>query len=358
MAKTLEDTGLATREEVGSELAPTAVAAQAQYEIQSAIVIARRFPRNEDAAFGKLMTACDRPSFAQEAEYVFPRGDAKISGPSVNVAREAARIWGNIRYGLYVVRDDEDSRQIRGFAWDLESNSKVEAEDDFQKLVYRKRDGGGWVKPDERDLRELTNRRGAILVRNCLLQLLPRDLIEDAIQRCRETLKKDASANPEAARKKLILAFGDIGVNVSMLESRLRHPIGESSPAELAELRAIYSSIKDGNSKWREYAEGRSGQEGQSGKIDMADLKEKKQAADPKKGAEPEQPKSSGSGRYVNAAKQKQLIAEWEAAGAHYDDLSPWLEQYGVPGGAISRITASKFDELMITIGNMERPAK
>ena len=251
----VEETGLATTTSSTTELAPTAAAAAQQHEVQSAIVIARRFPRDEDAAFAKLMRACGRSAFAAETEYTFPRGGQQVSGPSVTLAREAARVWGNIRYGLEIVREDVDSRQIRGWAWDLETNVKVAAEDEFRKLVQRKRDGKTvWVVPDERDLRELTNRRGAILIRNCILQLLPSDLIDDACRQSHETLKQEAGKDPDSARKRLILAFGAINVTPEMLQAYLGHPVGQCSPDEIAKLRTVYQSIRDGNSTWAEYS--------------------------------------------------------------------------------------------------------
>lgn len=266
--RTTEDTGLALRETATSELAPTGAAAEKQFEIQSAIVIARRFPRNEDEAFAKLMKACSRTTFAEDASYNFPRGGQNVDGPSVNLAREAARVWGNIRYGVDVIRDDEGSRQIRGWAWDLETNVKVTAEDDFQKLVYRKK--GGWVRPDERDLRELTNRRGAILVRNCILQLLPKDLIEDARTTCGETLKSEAKKNPDSARKRIITAFQQINVSPLMLEQHLGHALSACSPDEITRLREIFVSIRDGNSTWAEYVEPKAatGEAGGVSKLD------------------------------------------------------------------------------------------
>lgn len=249
----VEENGLSVKQNFSGELAPTAAAAQKQADIQSAIVVAKRFPRDEDAAFEKLMKACKRPSFAEDAEYVFPRGVQSVRGPSVNLAREAARVWGNIQYGLTITRDDPGSRQIQGWAWDVETNTRITAEDDFRKLIYRKKDG--WVEPDERDLRELTNRRGAILIRNCILQLLPKDLIEDAVARTHETLKSKAAEDPEGSRKKIIESFSSIGVSAEMLKTYLGHPIAQSSPTEIANLRPIFQSIRDGNSTWKQYVE-------------------------------------------------------------------------------------------------------
>jgi hypothetical protein len=270
MATAFEDTGLTTRTENSGELAPSMSSAAVEAEIRAAITVAVKFPRKEDKAFEKLMRSCQRPSFAEDASYSFPRAGTDVTGPSIYLAREAARIWGNIRHGLNVIADDEENRTIEAWAWDLETNAKVFAQDSFRKLIYRKK--GGWVKPDERDLRELTNRRGAILKRNCILELIPPDLIDDARQMAITTLQKGVASDPEAARKKIILAFSQINVTPEMLESYLRHPLAQCSPVEISELRQIYKSIADGNSTWSEYVEPAK-KEAEKGSINLSDLK-------------------------------------------------------------------------------------
>lgn len=303
-ATAIEETGLTTRTEQGVEIAPSASAAAVESEIRAAITVALKFPRNEEKSFAKLMKACQRPNFAEDASYSFPRADKDVSGPSIYLAREAARVWGNVRHGLNVIADDDDSRTIEAWAWDLETNHKVFAQDTFKKLIYRKK--GGWIKPDERDLRELTNRRGAILKRNCILELMPTDLIDDARQMAVNTLRSHAAADPEAAKKRLIMAFSQINVSVDMLEEFLGHPLAQCSPTEIAELRQIYKSILDGNSKWSEYVEPKK-PESEKGTINVSDLKPGKEenrghgnegldqvgqkAAAPK--PEPEKPKES-----------------------------------------------------------------
>jgi hypothetical protein len=164
-----------------------------------------------------------------------------------------ARCWGNIRHGFTIVREDEDSRQIRAQAWDTQTNATAFAETQFAKLIFRK--NGGWQKPDERDLRELTNRQAAILVRNCILSLMPSDLVEDAVQQAAETLSDRAAKDPDGERKRIILAFSELSVSPEMLNAFLKHPLTESSPQEIAQLRKMYASIRDGNSKWSDYGE-------------------------------------------------------------------------------------------------------
>lgn len=247
----IEGNSLTTRSEASRELSVSAAQTAARYEIEGAIILARQFPRNEDAAYQALMRSCKRLTFAQDCTYSFPRGTEQVEGASVYLARELARLWGNIRYGVDIIADDDAERTIRAWAWDLETNTRTSADDTFAKLIYRKK--GGWQKPDERDLRELTNRRAAIIVRNCLLGILPPDFVEDAMAEAKKTLQKGVSDNIDDSRKKLVVAFGGIGVSVEQIEEHIGHPIASSSPAEITKLRAVWKSISDGNSTWSDY---------------------------------------------------------------------------------------------------------
>lgn len=257
----VRETALETTNEFSNELAPTAGAEAARQEVQAAVILAKRFPRNEDEAYAAIIKACSRPSFAGDVEYNFPRGkkqDAQgnwvnniISGPSVYLAREFARVWGNIRHGCDIVADTEGERTIRAFGWDIQTNVKVTSDVTFKKLIFRKQ--GGWQTPDERDLRELTNKQAAIAKRNCLLELLPSDMVEDACAQARQTLQDRAAQDPDGERKKVVTAFSKLNVTVEMLEQYLGHPLAQSSPAEIADLRSVYKSIADGNSTWGDY---------------------------------------------------------------------------------------------------------
>lgn len=253
--------GEAVQQQTG-ELSVTSAAAEANMTIQAGVLMARKFPRNEDAVFEALMRSCQRPRFAETVSYSFPRGDTTIAGASIKLAREAKRLWGNIRTGLEVTFDergdgttrDPGLRRIRGWAWDLQTNTYESFEDSFLKLIQRRRDRGTvWVVPDERDLRELTFRRGAICVRNAILALMPPDLIDDARDIAGETLETRAKEDPEGEKKRLIMGFSRLKVTPEMLEELLGHSLGQASPAEIAELRKVWLSLRDGNSTWPDH---------------------------------------------------------------------------------------------------------
>ena len=224
-------------------------------EMKAAIALARSFPRSEEQAYTQLMNSCKRPGFAEDAIYSFPRGGQTIMGPSVDLAREIARLWGNIRYGLRIVSDDGKRIHVKGYAYDLQTNTLVEAEDSFARLIYRKNQG--WIEPDERDLRELINRRGAICVRNAILQVMPPDVVEDAMRQVQATMEKAANGEMEQDRtatvRRLCVAYSQVGVTVDMLAQHLGHPVDLITADELAKLRAIYKSIVDGNSRREEH---------------------------------------------------------------------------------------------------------
>ncbi|BEI75849.1 hypothetical protein Rumi2_11580 [[Ruminococcus] torques] len=56
------------------------ISRQAQ-EVQGAMVIAKRFPRDEVESFNRIMQSCKRKSLAESAMYEYPRGGTKVSGP-------------------------------------------------------------------------------------------------------------------------------------------------------------------------------------------------------------------------------------------------------------------------------------
>jgi len=234
--------------------------AREESEVKAAIVLARANQRDEMTAFKSIMTACKRPSFAKAAMYRFPRGNSEIVGPSVDLAREMARVWGNIRYGARIVTEDDTTVHIKGFAFALETNAYVEMEDKFRKLIQRKdkhTKETKWVQPDERDLRELVNRRGAILVRNAILQLIPPDVTEDAVLRAKETMRKAAAGevkqDRQSAIRRLVGAFDGLGVSPAMLEGYLQHSLEIVTEKEIADLRSVWKSISDGNSRREDY---------------------------------------------------------------------------------------------------------
>ena len=69
-------------------------------EVQASLVIAKKFPRDQDAAYLRIMKACERYSLADQAEYAYPRGDKTVTGPTIRIAETLAQNWGNLNFGI------------------------------------------------------------------------------------------------------------------------------------------------------------------------------------------------------------------------------------------------------------------
>ena len=50
-------------------------------EVQAAIMLAKRFPRNIQEAVDRIMIACQRPGLAEAAIYTYAKGGTDITGP-------------------------------------------------------------------------------------------------------------------------------------------------------------------------------------------------------------------------------------------------------------------------------------
>lgn len=309
-----------------------ALAAAAESAVQAVRVsaqIAQMRPRRSLDSRKALLDSCKRPMFAESAEYSFPRGKKRVTGPTVDLAREAARCWGNTQYGFIIVSSTPRETQIQGFAWDLESNVRILLEDRFQRTHQRVNEDTGdveWVEPDERDFRELVNRRGAILVRNCLLQLLPPDLVDEALMACSVTRQAAAKGSLEKDRvtvvKDLVSAFDGFAVTTAMLEQFLGHPLDAIDPGEVDQLRTIYRSLKDGQAKRADFFAVPSvkSEDAPAGKARSLDDLGKKGKAKAKAEAPP--PETAAA------------VEEREAALADPDDAAPMTEDDGSPEGA------------------------
>tara|TARA_Y100000310_G_scaffold255356_1_gene262755 strand:+ start:1993 stop:3543 length:1551 start_codon:yes stop_codon:yes gene_type:complete len=226
-------------------------AAREESEVKAAVVLARNFPRDEQAAFVAMQRSARRPTFALGALYSFPRGGRAITGPSVKMAREMARCWGNLQHGIRLLSMDQDYVHVEGWAWDLQTNTRVGSEAKFKRLVQRKQGGQTvWQEPDERDLRELVNKHGAVCVRNSILQLMAPDVVDELERMCLATNQKAAEGDIEEDRdqvlRSLAAAFANIGVTTKMLEQYVGHALEVITPAELVDLRAVFTALRDG----------------------------------------------------------------------------------------------------------------
>lgn len=243
------DTGRQVARPAGGAMAE-ATSQRAVAEVQAAMVIAKRFPRDPIQAMDRILNACTRPSLAEAALYQYSKGGSDVSGPSIRLAEAIAQQWQNIQFGFTELNRglDHDGvafSEVEAYAWDLETNTK-------RPLVFRVRHWrdtkkGGYAIKDERDIYELVANQAQRRVRACILGVIPGDVVEAAANQCDITLKSKADTSPEAVQK-MIAAFSAYGVTKEQIEARIQRRLESIQPAQIVSLKKVYASLRDGMS--------------------------------------------------------------------------------------------------------------
>lgn len=224
---------------------------QAQ-EVQAAMVIAKRFPRDEVEAFNRILKSCQRKTLAEQSMYEYPRGGQKVTGPSIRLAEALAQNWGNLDYGIVELEQNNGESQVMAYAWDLETNTRQSKI--FSVPHIRATKHGNKTLTDPRDIYEMVANQGARRLRACILGVIPGDVIDSAVEQCQLTLK---GANPEPLIdrvRKMVKTFEDkFSVTKEMLEEYIGCNSDAFSENDFMRLRNIYGSLKDGMSKREDY---------------------------------------------------------------------------------------------------------
>ncbi len=232
-----------------------ALVTRAAQEIQAMAVLAKRFPRDADLAYARIMNACRRKSLAEVATYEYSRGGEKVDGPSIRMAEVLAREWGNLDYGIMQLEQRDDKSVMLAYCWDLETNVRQTRE----FYVPHERKAKGFIKKldDPRDVYELTANMGARRLRACILGIIPGDIVEAAVKECDKTL---IGANPEPLgdriRNMVDKFLTDFQVTKEMLEKLIGLPTARFSEKDVLRLGKVYNAIKDGVSKREDVFEG------------------------------------------------------------------------------------------------------
>lgn len=266
-----------------NETAAQAMAAAAKATIEARYILAIKRPRDWDVVRANLLKECQRPGFAAEAIYRKPVGKKKneqtgeweqgyVEGLSVRYAESAIRCMTNIYWSSTSIYDDPMKAIVRVTVMDLEANDTGEIDVTVEKTVERRQLRRGQVPirqrvnsygdtvfliaaSDDEVLNKINNLVSKAL-RNGVLRIVPGDLRDECEATCRRVQADQDAKDPDAARRKLFDAFSSIGVNAEALKTYLGHG-GDLQPKELAELRAIYAAIRDGETTWAAVMDGK-----------------------------------------------------------------------------------------------------
>lgn len=209
-------------------------------EVQAAVTVAQRMPRSVERAVQEMRDVTDRLALANRAFYRVPnRGE----GPSVHLARELVRIWGNADYGVKELRRDDAAgeSEVLAFAWDMQTNTRSTR----TFIVPHARMAGGSRRPltDLNDVYLNNQNTGARAVRECVFTILPTWFTDEAVDRCRATLAR-GDGEPVADRiEKAVAWFAGKGIKVDQVEARLAKPRARWDEQDVATLLVITQSV-------------------------------------------------------------------------------------------------------------------
>lgn len=221
-------------------------------EVQASLVIAKRFPRDENRAIERIKNSCGRASLANVALYSYARGGTEITGASIRLLEAVKIAWGNIDSGWRELERNEDRAIVQAYAWDKETNVKEERTFEVPLIRYTRK--GSYKLSDPRDIYELEANNAARRVRACLQAVIPSDVIEEAINACIATQQANVDMSPETI-KALVGAFEKLGVTQSMIEKRLNRKLSAIQAGNVVQLRTVYKSIVDGIGKVSDFFE-------------------------------------------------------------------------------------------------------
>lgn len=224
---------------------------QAQ-EVQGAIVMAKKFPRDEVESFNRIVRACQRKGLAENAMYEYPRGGTKVVGPSIRLAEAMAQNWGNIDFGIIELEQKNGESQVMAYAWDLETNTRQTKV--FTVPHIRSTKKGNVPLTDPRDIYEMVANQGARRVRACILGVIPGDVQDAAIDQCNKTMS-EGEKKPviDLVRDMAAIFEREFSVPVEAIEKYIGCKSEAFSMNDLVRLKRVYKSLHDGMAKREDY---------------------------------------------------------------------------------------------------------
>lgn len=221
-------------------------------EVQAAVFMAKRFPRNENEALGRILRSCDRVGLATKAVYSYPKGGSQVSGPSVRLAEAIAQAWGNIQSGVVELEQRDGESMCMAYCWDIETNTR-ECKIFTVKHQISTRNGMK-VLTDPREIYELVANQGARRKRACILNIIPGDIVDEAMARCNKTLQS-SNRKPLIDRLREMVDFFQTKYSVPLasIEKYFGYPLDVFTEQDGATLAGIYNALRDGAAKREDY---------------------------------------------------------------------------------------------------------
>lgn len=217
--------------------------ARAEAEVKAAVVVAQQCPRNVPLARASMIESCEQKELAERAFFRYSRGGSRITGPTVHLARELARCWGNVQYGIAELRRDDiaGESEMMAFAWDVQTNTRSAST--FIVPHVRDKQGGGQRLTETRDIYENNANMGARRVREAIFAILPPWFTEQAKVVCNATIEKGDGTPVEQRIATAVEAFSKAGISKRQLEDKIGLKADKWTARDVAALEVVFRSL-------------------------------------------------------------------------------------------------------------------
>lgn len=221
-------------------------------EVQAAVFMAKKFPRDEEASLRRILRGCQRVGLAQKALYSYPRGGQQVTGPSIRLAEAIAQAWGNMQSGVVELDQRDGESTCMAYCWDVETNTRECKIFTVKHAIETKK--GTKVLTDPRDIYELVANQGARRKRACILNMIPGDIVDAAVAECCKTMS-GRMAPPLIDRLRELVNFMDtyFQVPLSSIEAYFEYPLKNFSEEDFQRLIGIYNALRDGSAKREDF---------------------------------------------------------------------------------------------------------
>ena len=227
------------------------VSRQAQ-EVQAAMVVAKKFPRNENESYSRIMRSCQRRTLAERAIYEYPRGGTNVTGPSIRLAEAMAQNWGNLDFGIMELEQRPGESSVMAYCWDLETNTRQTKIFTVPHIRQTKR--GAQVLTDPRDIYEMVANQGARRLRACILGIIPGDIVDAAVEECNRTLCGENKEPLSDRVRKMVAAFqAEFSVPQKCLEDYIGCKADAFTIQSVVRLGNVFTSLKEGRASREDY---------------------------------------------------------------------------------------------------------
>lgn len=226
------------------QITPEVIYQQDKAIVDVQISTAKAYPRNiKRATENALAVITMDKETASTCTYAVPRGGKVVTGASVHLAKIIAQMWGNLRIESKVVAIEAKHITSQAVAFDLENNLAVKVE--------VKRSIMGKLGRFNDDLITVTGNAGnAIAMRNAILSIIPRGIVDKLYNAAKQTITGDISDNTKllTKRKKVLDGLKD---TYGLTEQEVLSVIGKAAvdhitSDDLVVLIGIGQAIKDG----------------------------------------------------------------------------------------------------------------